>query len=108
MMELISMKFRTGKRNTDQQGPGSDVRKIENIMKLIDMKFKKRNIRNSDENNSKQRDENEEKLTELRDNMERRSFSSLRIRHDDEQTLQESYRMMSIIKHLVSQGQEGM
>ena len=82
MMELISMKFRTGKRNTDQPGPGSDVRKIENIMKLIDMKFRKRNIRNSEENNSNQRDENEEKLTELRDNMEKRSFSSLRIRHD--------------------------
>ena len=119
MMELISMKFRTGKRNTDQLGPfDSDIKKIENLMKLINMKFRtgKRNIRGSDENKQvtekdikkfesimklinmkfrtgkrniqggenilKVRDENEMKLAELRDNMAKRSFSSLRIRHD--------------------------
>ena len=120
MMELISLKFRTGKRNTDQLGPpDSDIEKIENLMKLINMKFRtgKRNIRGSDENQQamdidikkfenimklinmkfrtgkrnirdgeenflKEREENEMKLTELRDNMAKRSFSSLRIRHD--------------------------
>ena len=120
MMELISMKFRTGKRNTDQLGPfDSDIKKIENLMKLINMKFRtgKRNIRGSDENQQvidrdiknfenimklinmkfrtgkrniqgseekilKEWDENEMKLAELRDNMAKRSFSSLRIRYD--------------------------
>ena len=75
MMELISMKFRTGKRNADQSGPDSD----ENIMitrYIYDI------IRSIEGNNSEQRDENEKKLTELRGNMEKRSFSSLRIRHD--------------------------
>ena len=75
MMELMSMKFRTGKRNADQSGPDLD----ETIMIV---RFIYDIIRSIEGNNSEQRDEKEMKLTELRDNMAKRSFSSLRIRHD--------------------------
>ena len=88
MMDLIGMKLRTGKRNTDvndQQATDADTKKIESIMKLINMKFRtgKRSIRDGDQQitNLKQQDENVRTLTKLRDNMEKRSFSSFK--HQD-------------------------
>ena len=88
MMDLINMKFRTGKRNAEvftQNTPDVDAQTINNIMKLISMKFRtgKRNIRDGDDNNPNlERDQNVMTLIGLRDDMEKRSFSSLRIRHD--------------------------
>ena len=82
MMKLIGMKFRIGERNTDvndQQATDADTKNIESIIKLINMKFRtgKRDIRDSDQQNTNcKEDENIGTLTKLRDNMEKRSFSS--------------------------------
>ena len=115
------MKIRTGKRNTGvkkQPISKEDTKKIADIMKLINMKFRtgKRNVQGAD------KVQNVANLTKLRDNVSKRSFSSLRIRNDgwyfqhlssftfnftflDEQTLQEAFRMMELIKKLVSRSQ---
>ena len=72
----------TGKTDAnvnDQQATDADTKKIESIMKLINMKFRtgKRDIRDSDQQNTNcKEDENIGTLTKLRDNMEKRSFSS--------------------------------
>ena len=82
VMKLIGMKFRIGERNTDvndQQATDADTKNIESIIKLINMKFRtgKRDIRDSDQQNTNcKEDENIGTLTKLRDNMEKRSFSS--------------------------------
>ena len=120
----------TGKRNTnvnDQQVTDADTKKIENIMKLINMKFRtgKRNIRDSDQQiTNLKEDENVRTLTKLRDIMEKRSFSSFAHQNKnrengwylkfflhfallyvlDKRTIMEAYRMMLLIKHLVQQG----
>ena len=128
IMKIIGMKIRTGKRNTGvkkQPISKEDTKKIADIMKLINMKFRtgKRNVQGADKNISDSKKvQNVAKLAKLTDNMSKRSFSSLRIRYDgwyfqhfssftsnftflDEQTLQEAFRMMALIKKLVSRSQ---
>ena len=86
-MKITGLKIRSEKRNTgikDQSISKEDTTKIEDILKRIIMKFRtgKRNI-HQDENISYSRHvQNIAKLAKLRDDMEKRSFSSLRIHHD--------------------------
>ena len=81
-MNSKMMENRTGKRNTDvndRQATDAETKKIDSIMKLINMKFRtgKRNIRDGDQLiTNLMQDENVRTLTKLRDNMEKRSFSS--------------------------------
>ena len=88
LMKIIGMKIRTGKRNTGVKEltiSKEETKKIEDIIKLINMKFRtgKRNIQGADKNISdSEQVQNVAKLAKLRDNMSKRSFSSLRIRHD--------------------------
>merc|ERR1712137_722247 len=105
-MDLIGMKLRTGKRNTDvndQQATDADAdtKKIESIMKLINMKFRtgKRSIRDGDQQitNLKQQDENVRTLTKLRDNMEKRSFSSFKHQDKDRENDLKTAIMMAFI-----------
>ena len=82
-MKITWLKIRSEKRNTgikDKLISKEDTTKIEEIMKRIIMKF--RNI-DQDENISYLRHvQNMAKLAKLRDDMKKRSFSSLIIHHD--------------------------
>ena len=85
---LIGMKRRTEKRNKGvkkQPISKEDTKKIADIMKLINMKFRtgKRTFQGADKKISdSEQVQNVAKLAKLRDNMTKRSFSSLRIRYD--------------------------
>ena len=81
--EIIGMKTITETRNKGVKK--EDTKKIADIMKLINMKFRtgKRTFQGADKKISdSEQVQNVAKLAKLRDNMTKRSFSSLRIRYD--------------------------
>ena len=81
--EIIGMKTITETRNKGVKK--EDTKKIADIMKLINMKFRtgKRTFQGADKKISdSEKVQNVAKLAKLRDNMSKRSFSSLRIRYD--------------------------